>query len=98
MEILIWVIGGVVSILALWCLYRKHQEERAVAEMAGNANLIIQYLTALHEFGVDSDAVRDFKIGKGDNVTFLRMAEVLDHVFREHARVVEKVDCMWKGK
>ena len=62
-------------------------------EQADKANLLLQYVTCLHEHGVDSDVAEEFKLGQQDDATFLRRAQAMDEVFRTKKRV----DHMWEG-
>jgi len=96
-----YVLVAVMVVFIFFCVWQRYledQRQKVVEEMAANSNLTLQYVTLLHEFGVDSDEAHEMKLGHSDNATFLRRAQVLDEVFREKNRVVDKVDRMWEGK
>jgi len=96
------VLGPVVIVVAfivlLFSIKKLVDVIRSTEQIADNANLTIQYVTLLHEYGVDSEESHQMKLGQHDNATFLHRAKVLDMVFREKNRVTERVDHMWEGK
>ena len=88
---LVYVAIWIPAYLLVRCVWNYIEKARNGAD---ESNLLIQYVTCLHEHGVDSDEARDFKLGQAEDVTFLRRAQVMDSVFRTK----ERVDIMWEGR
>jgi len=94
MDWYVWVMGACLWVLIVLLIKWALDYVEKAHDGADEANLLLQYVTCLHECGVDSDEARDFKLGNANDEHFLRRAQAMDAVFR----MKQRVDTMWEGK